>query len=153
MTLMPERDSFAANFVQQTPADVSYALQQSIDGAKSSGIAKRALKAGDRAFEFSLSNAHGREIALADLLRKGPLVLNFYRGGWCRYCNLELRAYQAILSDISAADGDLVAISPQVPHRSLAAAEKNALALRASQSLVAGTSEAVPIHARASAQM
>src|SRR5262249_37692010 len=55
-------------------------------------------------------------------------ILNFYRGGWCPYCNLELKAYQALLSDIRAAGGDLVAISPQTPGHSITTAEKNALA-------------------------
>jgi peroxiredoxin len=128
MTLNQELGSFAANFAQQMPADVGHALQQSIDEVRSSGIAELALKVGDRAPEFSLPSAHGRRISLADLLAKGPIILNFYRGGWCPYCNLELRAYRAILSDIRAAGGDLVAISPQTPEQSLAAAEKNALA-------------------------
>lgn len=127
MTLKQELDSFAANFAQQMPAGVGHALQQSIDEVKSSGIVERALKAGDRAPEFSLPNAHGRTTSLADLLGKGPIIVNFYRGGWCPYCNLELRAYQAILSDIRTAGGDLVAISPQTPDQSVAAADKNAL--------------------------
>jgi peroxiredoxin len=127
MTLKQELDSFAANFAQQMPADIVRALQESIDEVASSGIAARALKAGDRAPEFSLPNFDGRQISLADLLVKGPIIVNFYRGGWCPYCNLELRAYQAILSEIRTAGGDLIAISPQTPDQSVAAAEKNAL--------------------------
>jgi peroxiredoxin len=127
MTLKQELDSFAANFAQRTPADIGQALQESIDGGTRSGIAERALKVGDRVPEFSLPNAHGRQISLASLLAKGPIIINYYRGSWCPYCNLELRAYQAILSDIRAAGGDLVAISPQTAKQSIAAAEKNAL--------------------------
>jgi peroxiredoxin len=128
MTLKQELDSFAANFAQQMPSDIVQTLQQSIDDIRNSGIIERALKAGDCSPAFSLPNAHGRQIALVDLLAKGPIILNFYRGGWCPYCNLELKAYQALLSDIRAAGGDLVAISPQTPDHSIAAAEKNALA-------------------------
>jgi peroxiredoxin len=127
MTLKQELDSFAANFAQRTPADIGQALQESIDGGTRSGIAERALKVGDRVPEFSLPNANGRQISLASLLAKGPIIINYYRGSWCPYCNLELRAYQAILSDIRAAGGDLVAISPQTAKQSIAAAEKNAL--------------------------
>jgi peroxiredoxin len=127
MTLKQELNSYAANFAQQMPADVVHALQQSIDEVREGGIVEQALKEGDRASEFLLPNVHGRQVALADLLAKGPVILNFYRGGWCPYCNLELKAYQAILSDIRAAGGDLVAISPQTPDHSLAAAQKNEL--------------------------
>jgi peroxiredoxin len=128
MTLKQELDSFAANFAQQMPSDVVQALQKSIDDVKHSGIVERALKAGDLAPAFSLPNAHGRQISLVELLAKGPVILNFYRGGWCPYCNLELRAYQALLSDIRAAGGDLVAISPQTPDHSFISVEKNVLA-------------------------
>jgi peroxiredoxin len=127
MTLHQQLESLASNFAQQMPPGVVQALQTSIDEVRNSGITERALKAGDLAPEFSLPNAHGRQVSLAALLSNGPIILNFYRGGWCPYCNLELRAYQAILSDIRAAGGDLVAISPQTPDHSAAAAEKNAL--------------------------
>ena len=128
MTLKQQLDAFAANFAGQMPTHVVQALQESIDKVSNSGIGERALKAGDCAPEFSLPNAGGRQVSLTAQLEKGPIILSFYRGGWCPYCNLELRAYQAILSDIRAAGGDLVAISPQTPDHSIAAAEKNALA-------------------------
>jgi peroxiredoxin len=128
MTLKQGLDSTAANFAQQMPSDTLQALQQSIDDVRHSGMVKRALKAGDLAPAFSLPNAHGRQISLVDLLAKGPIILNFYRGGWCPYCNLELKAYQALLSDIRAAGSDLVAVSPQTLDHSLISAERNALA-------------------------
>ncbi|MFI4975242.1 MAG: peroxiredoxin-like family protein [Caulobacterales bacterium] len=77
--------------------------------------------------EFALPNALGKPVLLADLLRRGPLIISFYRGSWCPYCNLELRAYQRILGDIRAAGGDFIAISPQTPDFSLSTAQKNAL--------------------------
>jgi peroxiredoxin len=103
-------------------------VQRSIDDVRKSGIVERALGVGDLAPDFTLPNAHGRPVALADLLRRGPLIISFYRGIWCPYCNLELRAYQRILGDIRAAGGDLVAISPQTPDNSLSTAQKNQLA-------------------------
>ena len=78
-----------------------------------SGQAQRAKKAGDRAPEFSLQDAAGNPVSSRDLLAKGPLVLSFYRGVWCPYCNLELQALQASLSAITARGANLVAISPQ----------------------------------------
>ncbi len=77
---------------------------------------------------FTLPNATGQLVTLADILRRGPVILNFYRGGWCPYCNLELRAYQQALPQIKAAGAELLAISPQDPDASLSTAEKNELA-------------------------
>jgi peroxiredoxin len=57
-------------------------------------------------------------------------VVSFYRGGWCPYCNLELRALQAVLPQVRALGAHLVAISPQTPDESLSTAEKNALAFQ-----------------------
>ena len=64
---------------------------------------------------------------MKDLLRSGPVVLTFYRGGWCPYCNIQLRAYQGALPQITGLGGRLVAISPQLPDNSLDTASKNAL--------------------------
>lgn len=66
-------------------------------------------------------------VSLAQLLKKGPAIVVFYRGGWCPYCNLELRAYQRLLPEIKKAGGQLIAISPQAPDTSLNTTEKNAL--------------------------
>jgi peroxiredoxin len=75
-----------------------------------------------------LPDAAGKRVRVSDLLAKGPVVVTFYRGGWCPYCNLELRALQARLDDIHALGATLVAVSPELPDRSLSVAEKNALA-------------------------
>jgi peroxiredoxin len=77
------------------------------------------LKAGDTAPAFSLPNASGRAVTLSGLLESGPVILTFYRGAWCPYCNLQLRKYQEILPQISAAGAQLVAVSPMTPDHSL----------------------------------
>jgi peroxiredoxin len=127
MTLKQEIDAFVAETEGRIPPALLADLQKSIDDVRNAGIANRALAAGDAAPEFTLPNAAGRPVVLADLLRRGPLIVSFYRGVWCPYCNLELRAYQAILADIRAAGGDFVALSPQTPDNSLATTQKNAL--------------------------
>jgi len=86
-----------------------------------------ALAAGDRAPTFRLTDARGGEVALDDLLVDGPVVLVFYRGAWCPYCNLQLAAFQSALPDIHAAGAQLVAVSPQTPDQSLTVAERHAL--------------------------
>jgi len=80
---------------------------------------KDAIKIGQKAPGFELPNAEGKSIVLKSLLEKGPVVITFYRGNWCPYCNLQLRALQARLDDIYALGATLVAISPQVPDGSL----------------------------------
>lgn len=62
---------------------------------------------------------------MADLLEKGPVVVTFYRGSWCPYCNLQLKALQARIGDIHALGAQLVAISPQVPDGSMTKNEMN----------------------------
>jgi peroxiredoxin len=86
-----------------------------------------ALRVGDRAPGFRLADARGGDVALDDLLARGPVVLVFYRGGWCPYCNLQLAAFQSAMADIRAAGAELVAVSPQTPDQSLTVAERHAL--------------------------
>ncbi len=80
---------------------------------------KNAIKIGQKAPHFELPNPEGKSISLNFLLEKGPVVITFYRGDWCPYCNLQLRALQARLDEIDALVATLVAISPQVPDGSL----------------------------------
>ena len=85
------------------------------------------LKEGDKAPDFTLSNAVNESVNLYDVLKGSRVVLTFYRGSWCPYCNLALNQYQAILSEIKEAGGTLIAISPQTPDESLNIKEKNEL--------------------------
>lgn len=80
---------------------------------------KDALKVDEKAPQFKLPNAQGKTISLSKVLEKGPVVLTFYRGSWCPYCNLQLRALQAKLNEIHALGATLIAISPEVPDGSL----------------------------------
>ena len=92
-----------------------------------SGVAEKSLQIGDKIPEFSLPNIDGDLISSTELLKLGPLVINFYRGGWCGYCNLELQALQRSLNEIKETGATLVAISPNLPQETRATAEKHAL--------------------------
>ncbi len=92
-----------------------------------SGIVEQSPKQGETLPNFTLPNQKGENQTLEGLLANGPLVLTFYRGGWCPYCNLELQAYQSSLDAIQQSGGQLVAITPELPDQSLSTAEKNAL--------------------------
>ena len=90
--------------------------------------ASQALGEGDIAPDFALPGVDGETVQLAALLERGPVVLTFYRGSWCPYCNTQLRDYQERLGEIEARGATLVAISPQIPDSSLSMQEKNDLA-------------------------
>ncbi|MFY9839833.1 MAG: peroxiredoxin-like family protein [Xanthobacteraceae bacterium] len=127
MSLAQDLKDVAARAEKHIPPELLKSLQKSIDDLERSGIAQRALKAGDLAPAFTLPNAQGRPTALMDLLQRGALIVSFYRGLWCPYCNVELRAYQRVLSEIRALGATLVAISPQTPDRSAATAAENGI--------------------------
>lgn len=90
--------------------------------------AASALSQGDEIPAFSLTDANGKMVSSSDLLKSGPVVLVFYRGAWCPYCNLYLRSLQKSLPDIENAGGKLVAISVEEPDTSLSVVQKNELA-------------------------
>ena len=85
------------------------------------------LNVGEKAPDFSLSNATGESVSLSGLLENGKVVMTFYRGTWCPYCNLQLSQYQQVLTEIKALGAQLVAISPQTPDESLNMQQKNEL--------------------------
>lgn len=92
-----------------------------------SGILETALNVGDKMPSFVLGDARGQEVSSAGLLRKGPIVLVFYRGAWCPYCNLYLRGLQRRIGEFRALGAELVAVSVEPPDRSLKVVVDNKL--------------------------
>lgn len=104
------------------------AILEAATASLAADVARRPLLApGDPAPDFTLPNVRGEMVGLGDWLAKGPVVLAFYRGGWCPYCNIQLRALQQVLPEMTALGASLVAIAPQAPDDTLSTAEKNAL--------------------------
>ncbi|NEQ31519.1 MAG: AhpC/TSA family protein [Leptolyngbya sp. SIO4C5] len=127
MSLTQDLANFAAQIQAQMPDEVKGKMAQALTELQASDIADNSLKAGDRVPNFSLPNAVGQTVGIQDLLQTGPVVISFYRGSWCPYCNLELKALQQALPEIETQGANLVAISPQTPDSSLSTAEKHDL--------------------------
>jgi peroxiredoxin len=126
MSLKEQLTEYRAGWFKRVPAERQAIMERHINELRS-GLAKAALKVGDQAPEIVLLNAKGKTVDVGTLLKRGPVIVTFYRGGWCPYCNLELRAFQKIRPEIEAAGAGLVAISPEKPDDTLSTAEKNAL--------------------------
>lgn len=152
-TLKEALDARRADFMKTAPADKAAAFQRGVDELAASGVAARAVKAGDAAPDFTLTNARGTAVTLSALLARGPVVLTFYRGGWCPYCNLQLRAYQRILPDLRAAGATLVAIAPERPDDTLSTAEKNALEFEVLSDAVGEVGAAYRVYFELSAEL
>jgi len=103
------------------------ALNRSLAELVQAGLEKHSVKVGQKFPAFILPNQTGQLIRSEDLNRAGPLVVTFYRGGWCPYCNLALRGMQRVLPDIERLGGRLVAVTPEQPDDSLSTAEKAGL--------------------------
>ncbi len=114
--------------IPQLPEAALKTILTATEALVKSGIAQAALKVGDRFPAFELPSAGGEKLKSVDLLAEGSIIVSFYRGGWCPYCNLELNAYQRILPKIREAGARLIAISPQLPDAVLNDMEKQQLA-------------------------
>jgi peroxiredoxin len=84
-----------------------------VDWLRESDVAAQALRVGDTAPDFLLPDAHGRLHSSERLRGEGPLVVSFYRGGWCPFCNAELRALQAVKAEFDSLKAHLVVLSPE----------------------------------------
>ena len=127
MTLAEELAARAAKGKTTLTEETRQMYERALTSLEESGLADRALGEGDTAPDFELPNAVGEKVCLSDLLEGGPVILSFYRGQWCPFCNLELQALQAAMGDIEEAGATLVAVSPNTPDTSLTTVEKHSL--------------------------
>ncbi len=132
MTLQAKLDAFKVDFEAgkppyNVPPSVIDTMHRATAELIASGAAAKALKAGDKAPAFTLDDPDGQPVSSADLLARGPLVVSFYRGVWCPYCNMELQALQATLPEFEKLGAGLVAISPQTAVNSRKSVRQNEL--------------------------
>jgi peroxiredoxin len=126
-TFAEQRDEVNAALAEQAPAEVLEGFGRIRADQAAVDYAARAPKVGDRAPDFTLPDPLGRQVSLAGELQQGPVVLIFYRGEWCPYCNAMLRTYGLRADGFSQRGARLVAVSPQTPDNSLTMAEKHSL--------------------------
>ncbi|MEL6438329.1 MAG: peroxiredoxin-like family protein [Cyanobacteria bacterium J06621_8] len=127
MNLTQELDEFKSKFKASQPEEVKATMAQTTTDLINTQLAEKSLSVGEKFPDFTLPNAVGEKVSIESLLSKGKLVISFYRGGWCPYCNLELKALQQALPEMEAQGATLVAISPETPDSSLSTKEKNEL--------------------------
>ncbi|QPC47493.1 peroxiredoxin-like family protein [Mangrovibacillus cuniculi] len=126
-TLTQQLKEQVEGFKGRAPKEVQDIMARATKELETSDVAK-GLKEGEVAPDFTLPNAVGENVTLYQQLEKGPVIVTFYRGEWCPYCNLELKSYQDELPAIQAAGANVIAISPETPDHSLSIKEKHDLA-------------------------
>ena len=130
MSLQDKLDAFRTNFEAggppwNAPDWVHEPMHRATDELIASGAADKALKVGDRAPVFTLNDTDGTPVSSAERLAEGPLVVTFYRGVWCPYCNMDLQALEEAQPQIKALGAQLVTISPQVAANSRRSKREN----------------------------
>lgn len=130
MTLNGEIQALLGGLRTQVPAETFGKLQQVFDRLQAAHTGEGAPQAGDAAPQVSFTSAAGEDLPLSSLYRSKPLVLLFYRGRWCPFCDLTLRAYSAAADQFRTAGADLVAVSPQTLEETAKTVEERSLAFK-----------------------
>jgi peroxiredoxin len=112
-TLNEQLTAYAAAGREIFPA-YAQAVDRLVARIHENGGAENAPRPGDPLPPFILPDETGRLVELNSLLRKGPVAIMFYRGHWCPYCRLNMRAVIQAFDRIKAAGGQVVAIMPEV---------------------------------------
>ncbi len=124
-SLQEELDAFQKDWNAKAPNGLQATFEKGIEEINE--IKRIALHVGDKVPYFTLKNALGNIVSLYALLQNGPVIFNWYRGGWCPYCNIELRYLQQYLHKFKEYGATLVALTPELPDKSLSTKEKNEL--------------------------
>jgi peroxiredoxin len=129
-SLTRQLEAFRASFQARLPPGERGHLDPAEAATRLALRDRHVPREGERAPDFALPDQHGTMVRLSDRLSQGPVVLLFVRGGWCPFCTLTLRAYQAALPAIHEAGGDLIAITPQPATTCSMMAERDLLAFQ-----------------------
>lgn len=127
MRLKDELDALRDRCYENSPLHIRRVRQKAIDGLVSSGIAERAIHAGDHIPEFRLRDLYGKTIPSCAILSSGPVLIVFYRGGWCPYCKLDLLAIQDVARQLRSSGASIIAVSQQSANESRSTERMNGL--------------------------
>jgi peroxiredoxin len=119
--------AFKTSVFDRADEETARALRQAEAEYRADAAAAHPLGVGDHAPDFKLSDADGNQHALAQYLARGPVLLLFFRGGWCPYCTLTLRAYEELAPEFRQAGGTVLALSPQKASRAAVVQESNCI--------------------------
>ena len=128
-TLSEQLAEKAAGFAKQAPADRLATFAKGIADVRESGIENSAKQVGEDAVDGTLKGWKGDSVTLSKLWSEGPVVLMWYRGGWCPYCNIQLRAMQQSLDKIENAGAKLVVLTPELPEKAKETAEASGISI------------------------
>ena len=104
---------YKAGFRQKVSKDIQEKMAKATTKLKELSLSNKALKSGDKIKDFSLQNALGKQISIKEILfNNSYAILNFYRGGWCPYCSLELNEFKEYINNFNNLNTKIVAISP-----------------------------------------
>ena len=109
------------------PADKKKVMDEALENLKKSNIEEKVIKVGKKMPDVTLTNAHGKKVKMSDLRKKGPVIVTFYRGSWCPYCNAQLSNFQQNLGEFQKKGAQLVAVTPEKPDMSVLLAENKKL--------------------------
>lgn len=127
MSLSEQTRQLTESFISGLSEEDQLTVQQAFEIIMQSGAGDSAIREGDKAKDFTLPDTKGKQRSLTEFLQKGPVVISFYRGGWCPYCNLEFKALADSLPAIRELGATLIGISPELPDNSLSTAEQHNL--------------------------
>lgn len=128
MTLAEQNSELLMSFMNQLPEEQQAIVQQEMGKIMSAGFGKDAIGVGDSAPDFSLIDTSGNDTRLYDILQKGPIVISFYRGGWCPFCSLEFKALMDIYPEVKSSGAEMIAISPQTHNNSVSTVQDQHIA-------------------------
>ena len=144
-TLQAKLDAKKAQWAENASDSEKTLYDTGIETIIQSGVYDTMKKVGDKAPDFTLPDSAGNDVSLSGLLAEGPVIIVFYRGAWCPYCNITLAEWQAHADQVKALGAQIVAISPQKAEYSLESKEKNELGFAVLSDVGSKTSDAFGI--------
>lgn len=127
MTLQEQVKQMRDATSERMPKAIIEVFINSISEIKTNKLKESALQVGDKIEDCSLTDIEGKSINLSTFIQSDYLILNFYRGGWCPYCNMELREYDRLKNDFKEQGANIIAISPEIPELANQTTDKNKL--------------------------